>query len=302
MVNVSIIVPVYNAEAYLSKCFDSILSSDNQNFEVFIVDDGSSDKSPDICDKYALADKRFHVIHKQNEGVSVARNTALDLVTGDYVCFVDADDTISRDFLTVPTQFEDVDVLQKTYKCISQNDVESYEVKNQIYDNWDDIAFLWVNKPQRALWDKLIARRVIGTSRFIPGIAISEDFLFFSSIFHNIKSYALCGLGCYNYYIHGNSAMNKFYNNPHERIKITFEHIAIIESYDIEDKMHGVCMGLKYGFLVYSLWDNRMLLNEKEKKAMKDMLRLMQFKDIRYLRLRWKIEMIIVKLKSFIYG
>ena len=302
MVNVSIIVPVYNAEAYLSKCLDSILSSDNQNFEVCIVDDGSSDKSPDICDKYASADKRFHVIHKKNEGVSVARNTALDLVTGDYVCFVDSDDTISRDFLTVPTQFEDVDVLQKTYKCISQNDVESYEVKNQIYDNWDDIAFLWVNKPQRALWDKLIARRVIGTSRFIPGVAISEDFLFFSSIFHNIKSYALCGIGCYNYYIHGNSAMNKFYKNPRERIKITFQHIAIIESYDIEDKMHGVCMGLKYGFLVYSLWDNRMLLNEKEKKAMKDMLRLMQFKDIRYLRLRWKIEMIIVKLKSYIYG
>lgn len=245
MVNVSIIVPVYNAEAYLSKCLDSILSSDNQNFEVFIVDDGSSDKSPDICDKYASADKRFHVIHKKNEGVSVARNTALDLVTGDYVCFVDSDDTISRDFLTVPTQFEDVDVLQKTYKCISQNDVESYEVKNQIYDNWDDIAFLWVNKPQRALWDKLIARRVIGTSRFIPGVAISEDFLFFSSIFHNIKSYALCGIGCYNYYIHGNSAMNKFYKNPRERIKITFQHIAIIESYDIEDKMHGVCMGLK---------------------------------------------------------
>ena len=94
MVNVSIIVPVYNAEAYLSKCLDSILSSDNQNFEVFIVDDGSSDKSPDICDKYASADKRFHVIHKKNEGVSVARNTALDLVTGDYVCFVDSDDTI----------------------------------------------------------------------------------------------------------------------------------------------------------------------------------------------------------------
>ena len=302
MVNISIIVPVYNAEAYLSKCLDSILSSDNQNFEVFIVDDGSSDGSPDICDKYALADKRFHVIHKKNEGEGVARNTAMDLVTGDYVCFVDADDTISRDFLTVPTQFEDVDVLQKTYKCISQNVVESYEVKNQIYDKWDDIAFLWVNKPQRALWDKLIARRVIGTSRFIPGVAISEDFLFFSSIFHSIKSYALCDIGCYNYYIRGNSAMNKFCKNPRERIKITFEHIAIIESYDIEDKMHGVCMGLKYGFLVYSLWDNRMLLNGKEKQAMKEMLRLMQFKDIRYLRLRWKIEMIIVKLKSLMYG
>ena len=302
MVNISIIVPVFNAEAYLSACLDSIMSSENQDFEVFLVDDGSTDASPEICDKYALADKRFHVIHKENEGVSVARNTALDLVTGNYVCFVDADDTISRDFLTIPPQFKNMDVLQKSYKCIKQDGIESYIVHTHLYENWDDIAFLWVNKPQRALWDKLIARRLIGTSRFIPGISISEDFLFFTSIFHNIKRYALCAVGHYNYFIHDASAMNKFYKNPRERIRITFEHIAIIENYDNENKMHGVCMGLKYGFLVYSLWDNRYLLNENERKTMKCFLYQMQFKDLRYIRLRWKIEMMLLKLKSFLYG
>ena len=96
---VSIIVPVYNTAPFLSECFDSILSQSFQDFEVIIVDDGSTDGSAEICDEYCNKDKRFVVIHKINEGVTKARNVALELSKGDFVAFIDSDDTIESTML-----------------------------------------------------------------------------------------------------------------------------------------------------------------------------------------------------------
>lgn len=95
----SIIVPVYNVEKYLSRCIDSILAQTERNFELILVDDGSLDASPSICDAYALKDVRIKVIHKSNEGVSSARNVGLDTATGEYVTFIDSDDWIAPDYL-----------------------------------------------------------------------------------------------------------------------------------------------------------------------------------------------------------
>lgn len=93
MPRVSVIVPVYNVEPYLHSCVDSILEQTYSDLEVILVDDGSPDHCPEICDEYALRDNRVRVIHKKNGGVSAARNTALELVTGDYVTFCDSDDS-----------------------------------------------------------------------------------------------------------------------------------------------------------------------------------------------------------------
>ncbi len=94
----TVVVPVYNVEKYLYSCIESILRQSFTDFELILVDDGSSDKSGEICDKYALKDERIIVIHKLNSGVSSARNVALDIAKGKYVTFVDSDDTISADF------------------------------------------------------------------------------------------------------------------------------------------------------------------------------------------------------------
>ena len=88
----SVIVPVYNVENYLSRCVDSILSQSGVTLEVLLVDDGSTDASGKICDSYAARDDRVKVIHKENGGLSSARNTGLDRASGDYVTFVDSDD------------------------------------------------------------------------------------------------------------------------------------------------------------------------------------------------------------------
>ena len=96
---VTVIVPVYNTEKYIKKCVDSILGQTYTELEVILVDDGSTDSCPRICDSYAERDSRVRVIHKENGGLSDARNAALDIVSGSYVTFVDGDDYIEKNYV-----------------------------------------------------------------------------------------------------------------------------------------------------------------------------------------------------------
>ena len=96
---VSIIVPVYNVEKYLRACLDSILAQTFSNFELILIDDGSKDGSEAICDEYAARDSRIRVLHKENGGVSKARNTGLDMAQGEFVTFIDGDDTVDVDYI-----------------------------------------------------------------------------------------------------------------------------------------------------------------------------------------------------------
>ena len=94
---ISVIVPVYKTEKYLNKCIESIVNQTYENLEIILVDDGSPDNCPSICDSWAEKDKRIKVIHKENAGVSAARNSALEIFSGKYVSFVDSDDWIDND-------------------------------------------------------------------------------------------------------------------------------------------------------------------------------------------------------------
>ena len=91
---ISIIIPVYNAEEYLDRCLESISEQSYMSYEVILVDDGSTDSSPLICDRYSATDPRFRTIHKRNGGVSTARNAGIDLAKGEYLMFVDSDDAL----------------------------------------------------------------------------------------------------------------------------------------------------------------------------------------------------------------
>lgn len=96
---ISIIIPIYNVEKYLRRCVDSILCQSYHNLEIWLVDDGSPDGCPAICDEYAGKDKRVKVIHKKNGGLSDARNVAIDVATGEYICFVDSDDYVASTYV-----------------------------------------------------------------------------------------------------------------------------------------------------------------------------------------------------------
>ena len=99
MARCSVVVPVYNVEKYINRCIDSILSQTYRDYELILVDDGSTDSSGRICDLYATKDSRIHSIHKKNGGVSSARNTGIDYSTAEYITFIDSDDYVEKDYL-----------------------------------------------------------------------------------------------------------------------------------------------------------------------------------------------------------
>ena len=97
---VSIIVPVYKTERYLSRCLRSILAQDYQELDIILVDDGSPDNSGVLCDELAQTDARIQVIHKKNGGLSSARNAGIKAAKGDYICFIDSDDYVAKDYVS----------------------------------------------------------------------------------------------------------------------------------------------------------------------------------------------------------
>ena len=141
---ISILMPVYNVEKYIEKTLESIKNQTYSDFEVIMVDDGSTDSSGLICDKWAQTDSRFRVIHTDNAGVSAARNTALSLVKGEYIFFMDSDDIIIPE--TLEELFDalvknDADISMGTF-YYSDNDGNSVEklnkncpVKDEVLDN-----------------------------------------------------------------------------------------------------------------------------------------------------------------------
>jgi glycosyltransferase involved in cell wall biosynthesis len=133
MKKISIIVPVYNVERYLKECVESILNQTYINFELILVDDGSPDNSGKICDEFALKDNRITVIHKTNGGQSSARNAALEMMTGEYVCFVDSDDLIHNKTLEILYNIiteNKADIAAGRFKIFSFN--EEIEIESNI--------------------------------------------------------------------------------------------------------------------------------------------------------------------------
>lgn len=139
----SIIVPIYKAERYLNSCVESILKQTNDDFELILVNDGSPDRCLQICDEYDVKDKRVTVIHKKNGGVSSARNAGINIAKGEYVIFVDSDDQVAPNMLSIfessINQNRDLDYLvsglsMRTYNNETLVDTINYEMKSRIYN------------------------------------------------------------------------------------------------------------------------------------------------------------------------
>lgn len=186
----SIIVPVYNAEQYLSRCIDSILAQTFIDFELLLINDGSKDKSGDICDKYAIKDKRVKVFHKVNGGVSSARNFGLNHALGEWVCFCDSDDYVSNTYLHN---------LEKQIICDKQIIMTGYDIiGSEIKYKYHNIClngneFIKYLLDKRIIfnsqpWGKLYNLKLIKSNHiyFPENINLGEDAIF------NIKYYYLC--------------------------------------------------------------------------------------------------------------
>lgn len=168
---ISIIIPVYNAELSLKDCVGSILRQTYTNWELILVDDGSKDKSGEICDKYSNADSRIKVIHKANGGVSSARNAGLKAATGEWITFIDSDDTIGENYFNI-----DFSLNTDLYiPCIKPNiQPETYDgerLNRFVAENLCNVYF-------RVPWAKFLNKSTVANLMFDESIRLGEDTVF----------------------------------------------------------------------------------------------------------------------------
>ncbi|MDD3013606.1 MAG: glycosyltransferase [Candidatus Gastranaerophilales bacterium] len=214
---VSIIIPVYNVEKYLTACLESVVNQDYKNVEVILVNDGSSDGSPEICDKYASKDNRIIVIHKGNSGVSSARNEALKVAKGKYVTFVDSDDLIRPNMIDrlvddISTYSADIAVCgteifyEKNYPDL--NKLYSND-KKYIYDGEDALKDLLYQKNiTNALHGKLYKKSLFDDANFSEDLAIGEDLYINYQLFSVAKKIVRINDQLYLYLQREGSAIN----------------------------------------------------------------------------------------------
>lgn len=165
---VSVIIPVYNVEKYIRRCIDSIINQTLKNIEIIIIDDGSTDKSGHICDEYAAYDKRVHVIHKSNEGLSCARNDGIKNSTAPFIMFVDGDDWVDSDFCESPykmSRIYNADLVLFSYKrAYNDGTVSRFETNRKsgilteaeaMHYNAFEVWAVWVGLYRRAIFDNV---------------------------------------------------------------------------------------------------------------------------------------------------
>lgn len=209
---ISVIVPVYKSEPYLEKCLDSILAQTYQNLEIILVDDGSPDRSGAICDEYARRDSRLKAIHRENGGVSEARNTGLDVATGEYIGFVDSDDWIE------PNMYEELLRAALEYRADMAICCVEKIRKDGVFTQ--DIGHTRVYSRQKALYElicdknvtsfsvnKLFHRDLFRDLRFQKGKRVFEDTLFMYQIFDRITRAVHINLVGYHYLRRDDSAL-----------------------------------------------------------------------------------------------
>ena len=198
MSRISVIVPIYNSESTIKQCVDSILAQKFKDFELLLVDDGSKDYSSAICDNYALKDKRVRTFHKENGGVSSARNHGLDHAKGEWVTFIDSDDIISCDYLDGVIEHNE-DIIIKGYKKIfGKTTTEFLSAQDILSDSFPSFVSLYITSSLfRAPWAKFFRKTLIDNLRFLSDMKIGEDAWFVFNYLSRCKTFALSHQGTY---------------------------------------------------------------------------------------------------------
>lgn len=280
MFQISVIVPVFKVENVLHYCIDSILNQTFNDFELILIDDGSPDNSGKICDEYAKIDSRVKVVHKENEGVSVARNAGLELAKGKYICFVDSDDYIQRDYLEklILAKKSNTDCQNIWCKFLTVNDYKhnldmehiyckehKYSIKDimTLHEKWLDAG------PVCKLYDKDIITN--NNIRFNQNLSLGEDLTFnFEYLDYTSGDIVVIDCELYNYVnTNINSLSNKYYENMFDIYKqlnsMMYRHMKKWNCDEIQfDKYYSACF-YKYEVVMKNTFHTDSKLSKKEK-------------------------------------
>ena len=215
-IEITIIVPVYKAETFLHRCVDSILSQTFPNFELLLIDDGSPDRSGDICDEYAQKDSRVKVFHKENGGVSVARNMGITYAKGEWITFIDSDDYIDEKFLEhFGLDKYKTNIYLQGFKVIQNGKVirrhcfpiAEYSIVPFHYLFYEGEMNNILNSPVCKLFKRDIID--IHKLRFDENISFGEDHLFVLSYLYHVDNATVSNSISYNYVFNDNASLTR---------------------------------------------------------------------------------------------
>lgn len=215
---ISVIVPVYNVEKYLARCVDSIVNQTYKNLEIILVDDGSPDLCPQMCDDYAEKDSRIKVVHKKNGGLSDARNAGMAVATGKYISFIDSDDYVSDDFfecLLDVMNKENSDIAEcSVVKLYEDNRFDEFsdDLSVKTYDTQDAMSALIAENPfHQHVWNKLYKTELIKDIPYAVG-KLNEDEFWTYQVFGRANKVSKLNKTMYYYFQRNSSIMGVGYN------------------------------------------------------------------------------------------
>lgn len=238
---ISVIIPVYNVEKFLPACIDSAINQTYKNIEIILIDDGSPDKCPQICDEYAIKDSRIKVIHKENGGISSARNAGIEAANGEFIYFIDGDDFTDSQSLEILLQpiIEDseVDISIGGFKRVFYTDNKENIDAPNLYDNTSinyvevkDYKMLFHIDLWMVVWGKLIKKQLFNDLCFPEGKIHEDEFVAYK-LCDKSKKIIFCDKILYNYVKRGDSITQKISSRGVEnRIEAFIEAIHYFHS------------------------------------------------------------------------
>ena len=250
---VSIIIPVYNVAPYLRCCLDSVIAQTFSEFEVIIIDDGSTDESSVICDEYADKDNRFIVVHQKNGGLSSARNAGLDICSGRFICFLDSDDYYEPDFLQMMydcIKDSDYDFVSCAANFVDENNglirrnqypSDRMELQGDLFD-----CYFHSNLIEDAAWNKIYRRELFNGVRYKEGI-IYEDSEIIIRLLKKAKAALFIKEFKYNYRIRKGSILN-YQGNEIESKRFSLRKLDSLVMYESVAKE---LQGTQYDYYSY---------------------------------------------------
>ncbi|HLS30455.1 MAG TPA: glycosyltransferase family 2 protein [Flavobacteriaceae bacterium] len=275
---ISIIIPVYNTATYLEQCIESVLNQSFTDFELVLVNDGSTDHSGAICDDYAFKDGRIKVFHRENGGVSSARNLGLAKITGDWLTFIDSDDEVLPEFLeTIYKERKGVDIvyqgaIQKNRQSSEQKEFEDFS------DKIENVPTAFKNNMMTShgyIWGKLFRSKIITINniRFQVEISFSEDSLFVLDYLKYVDKIKFSSQKLYVYYETPGSLRTKKYPYEKELTLLNFANAKLTQLFSIQN----IDPSLKAKELQYYLYRTLFsLYKSKNKERIDDLKYLME--------------------------